>query len=521
MYELNLTLTPAQAANNETIKQAAEKALKFSTGTITNIQIIRRSIDARKRQPIVNLLVRAYANEQPQTIYTTDVHYDNVTGKPEVVVVGSGPAGLFASLRLIELGFYPILLERGKQVGERKKDIALINRNVQLNTESNYCFGEGGAGTFSDGKLFTRSKKRGNTQHILEIFHRHGAQDAILYEAHPHIGTDRLPNVIREMRHTIETCGGTVAFEQCVDRIIIENHKAVGVHCRNGMSYRGKAVILATGHSARDIYQILQQQGITLEAKGFAMGVRVEHPQALINELQYHSKHPDSNLPSASYTLTAQSNNRGVYSFCMCPGGHIVPAATNTDEIVVNGMSSSLRNSPYANSGIAVELHPEDFTEFSNTGALSGLYYQQALEHQAFLEGGDVQIAPAQRLADFVFGQHSTSLPRSSYLPGLRSSDLHNWMPSLIANRLRNGFQQFNDKMRGFLTNEAIVVGVESRTSSPVRIPRESETMEHPTLSGLYPCGEGAGYAGGITSSAMDGERAAEAFALNYKATHH
>lgn len=518
MYELNLTLTPSQAADEQQILRAAEQHLKFRPNTLAMVQTIRRSVDARKRLPVVNLMVRVYAaGETPQAVYTTEVHYDNVANKPEVVVVGAGPAGLFASLRLIELGFRPILLERGKEVSERKKDIAQINRNVRLDPESNYCFGEGGAGTFSDGKLFTRSKKRGNTQRILEIFHRHGAQDTILYEAHPHIGTDRLPSVIKAMRNTIINCGGEVLFGKKVNGLIIENGTAVGVNVEGGESYRGLAVILATGHSARDIYHMLHHQNILLEAKGFAMGVRVEHPQALINEIQYHSRRPDPCLPSASYALVAQSNGRGVYSFCMCPGGHIVPAATGENELVVNGMSSSLRNSPFANSGIAVELHPEDFSQYADAGPLCGLLYQQQLEHDAFIQGGGTQTAPAQRLADFVFGRHSSTLPKTSYLPGLCSSHLHEWMPALIADRLRDGFRQFDQKMRGFLTNEAIVVGVESRTSSPVRIPRDSDTLQHLTLPGLYPCGEGAGYAGGITSSAMDGERAAEAFAQHFR----
>lgn len=490
-----LKLTPEQAADPKRLK---------------GYRIIKKSIDARGRQIWVNLTVEPTNGKS--IIYENDYNYQDVSNKPPVVIVGAGPAGLFCALRLIELGRKPIILERGKEVLPRKQDIAALNRNTALDTESNYCFGVGGAGTFSDGKLFTRSKKRGNNQRIVEIFHAHGAQDEILYEAHPHIGTDRLPIVIKNMCDTITRCGGEIHYSTRVDDIIVANGIVKGVLCSNGGEYLADSVVLATGHSARDIYHLLDRKGIALEAKGFAIGVRAEHPQALIDKIQYHGQSTEY-LPAATYSLVSQVDGRGVYSFCMCPGGFIVPSATEREQIVVNGMSSSQRNSPYANSGIVVELHPEDLPdEYRQHGALCGLRFQQEVEHLAFVNnGGGLQTAPAQRLADFVKGKVSFDLPKSSYVPGLISSPLHFWLPEMIGKRLQQGFREFDKRMHGYLTNEAVIVGVESRSSSPVRIPRDPVSLCHPQVQGLYPAGEGSGYAGGITSSAIDGERIAEA----------
>lgn len=494
--QTTLKLTPEQAADPRRLK---------------GFRIIKKSIDARGRQIWVNLTVEP---SDGTICYENDYNYHDISDRPAVIIVGAGPAGLFCALRLIELGLKPIILERGKEVLPRKQDIAALNRNTALDTESNYCFGVGGAGTFSDGKLFTRSKKRGNNQRIVEIFHAHGAQDEILYEAHPHIGTDRLPIVIKNICDTITRCGGEIHYSTRVDDIIIANGVVKGVTCSNGTEYMADSIVLATGHSARDIYHLLERKGIALEAKGFAIGVRAEHPQQLIDKIQYHGQ-PTEYLPAASYSLVSQVDGRGVYSFCMCPGGFIVPSATEREQIVVNGMSSSQRNSPYANSGIVVEIHPEDLPEeYKKYGALSGLHFQQDVEHLAYVNnGGGLQTAPAQRLADFVKGKLSFDLPDSSYVPGLISSPLHFWLPEMIGKRLQQGFREFDKRMHGYLTNDAIIVGVESRSSSPVRIPRDPETLSHPEVAGLYPTGEGSGYAGGITSSAIDGERIAEAIA--------
>ncbi len=440
-----------------------------------------------------------------------------MTGLPEAVIVGAGPAGLFAALRLIELGIRPILFERGKDVVERGKDIARIQRGGQIDPDSNYAFGEGGAGTFSDGKLFTRSKKRGDCNRALQRLVFHGASPEILYEAHPHIGSDRLPRIIADIRRQIVECGGEIHFGQRVDGLKIKNGRITGI-CVGGQTIDTQAVVLATGHSARDIYRMLHSSGVRLEAKPYAMGVRIEHPQELIDRIQYHSAEAREYLPAASYSLVAQVGGRGVYSFCMCPGGFIVPAMTSADESVVNGMSPSRRNSPYANSGFVTEIRPEDFAHLhAEYGELAGMVFQMELERAAREHGGERQVAPAQRVSDFVSGRASSSLPRTSYVPGITPSRLDEWMPQFMATRLREAIRIFDRRMHGYLTSEAIVVGVESRTSTPARIPRDRETLMHPDIEGLYPTGEGAGFAGGIISAAVDGERIAESIRMHIK----
>ncbi len=514
---LQLSLLPDEAATPELLKEAVAPMISVDPGAILHLRIDRKSIDARSRQVRINLTVTVFVDELPKGHEITSFAYNPLpSGAPEVVIVGAGPAGLFAALRCIELGIKPLLLERGKEVAERKKDIAQLCRNQGLNPESNYCFGEGGAGTFSDGKLYTRSRKRGDARRIFDNFYFHGAPESILYESHPHIGTDKLPDVIRKMRKTLLDCGGEVWFQTKVTGLCMENGRVVGVTTAQGSSFRAKAVILATGHSARDVYENLYNEGVLLEAKPFAMGLRVEHPQAFIDSVQYHSEERGPSLPAASYSLVDQVDGRGVYSFCMCPGGYIVPAATEQGGQVVNGMSSSRRHTPFANSGILAEIRLEDIPGRSDH-PLAGLQYQHELERLAFINGGGGQIAPAQRLDDFVKGRLSSSLPDCSYLPGVISSPVHFWLPELLSQRLRRGFQLFDNKIRGFVSSEAIVVGVESRSSSPVRIPRDAQTLQHVALPGLFPCGEGSGYAGGITSSAMDGEQVAEQVALQLK----
>ena len=513
MQEVQLILSPEQAFDNDYIKRKISEKIGATINDISGFKIVKKSIDARSRFPLVILQLRAFVNEQPEYKYENTFNYRDVSKKEEVVIVGAGPAGLFAALRLIELGFCPIILERGKNVHERKIDIANISRNKELNEDSNFCYGEGGAGTFSDGKLYSRSTKRGNIRRIIEIFHYHGAQDEILYEAQPHIGTDRLPVVVSNISKTITDCGGKLLFNSKVVDILIDKDRVTGVKLADNLIIRSKNVILAAGHSAKDIYEILQAKNIALQAKGFAVGVRVEHSQDFINDVQYKGN-KSRFLPSASYSLTTQINGRGVYSFCMCPGGIIVPSATEHNHIVINGMSSSTRNSPFANAGIVVELHPEDLKDFHKYGEMCGLYFQRNLENLAFVNnGGNNQQAPAQRLDDFVKGKLSTSLPKCSYLPGVISSPMHFWLPDLISKRLQEGFKDFNKKIKGFVTSDALVAGVETRTSSPVRIPR-NDNLQHIQIKGLYPCGEGAGYSGGITSSAIDGERAAEQIKL-------
>ncbi|PWI29436.1 FAD-binding protein [Flavobacteriaceae bacterium LYZ1037] len=508
--QLRISLKEEEIPNILLIKSAEN--LGMSRDQISGIKVLRKSIDARKPKIILNYKVAVYINEPvPETSeYTFD--YKDVSKAKAIHIIGFGPAGMYAALRCIELGFKPIVLERGKNVQDRRRDLKAINQDHFVNEDSNYCFGEGGAGTYSDGKLYTRSLKRGDVRRIFENLVFHGATDQILVDAHPHIGTNKLPKVVTNIRETILKYGGEVHFEARVTDFKIKNHKIQAIHLLNGEELPANRVILATGHSARDIFYMLHKKKIALEAKSFAMGVRVEHPQHIIDSIQYHcSGQRDELLPAASYSLVQQINNRGVYSFCMCPGGFIVPAATDNGEVVVNGMSPSRRNNQFANSGIVVELNVErDFPKYEHFGVLKGLEYQKDLERLAFTAGGRTQTAPAQRLTDFVEGRLSVDLNPTSYQPGLKSAPLHSLLPKLIGGNLRQGFKAFGNKMKGYYTDEANIVGVESRTSSPVSIPR-NEQLEHPEIEGLFPCGEGGGYAGGIVSAAMDGERCAEA----------
>ena len=528
IQEYQIRILPEQAANEQSIKLFISKDKGIDARTIKAIRVLKRSIDARQRTIYVNLKVRLYINELPQDDEFIRTLYNNVEDKPQVIVVGAGPGGLFAALRLIELGLRPIVIERGKNVRDRKVDIARISREHKVDPESNYSFGEGGAGAYSDGKLYTRSKKRGNVDKILNVFCQHGASTSILSDAHPHIGTDKLPRVIENMRNTILECGGEVHFETRMDALIIEKGKVIGIETHTGKTFRGP-VILATGHSARDVYRWLHTNGIQLEAKGIAVGVRLEHPSHLIDQIQYHNKNGRGKyLPAAEYSFVTQADGRGVYSFCMCPGGFVVPAASGPHQIVVNGMSPSNRGGKWSNSGMVVELRPEDLLhedfkiqneelgiECTGEGALAMMHLQEALEASCWQQGNMRQTAPAQRMADFTRKKLSYDLPASSYSPGLVSSPLHFWMPHFISDRLSKGFQQFGRSSHGFLTNEAVMIGMETRTSAPVRILRDNETLQHVTINGLFPCGEGAGYAGGIVSAGVDGERCAEAVA-NY-----
>lgn len=512
--KITLTLTPRQAADPNFYTSQAARRIGISDKEVALVRVVGRSIDARQRQVKVNLTLEIYVDREP---LPDPVHFDypSVSGRTEVVIVGGGPAGLFAALRLIELGYRPVILERGREVSTRKRDIAQINRNGAVNPDSNYAFGEGGAGTFSDGKLFTRSKKRGDYNKALQTLVFHGATPEILYESHPHIGTDKLPRVITNIRKTILDAGGEFLFEARVTDLKLRDGRIVGVFVGDTL-YEGAAVVLATGHSARDVYELLHRRGVRLEAKPFAMGVRIEHPQALIDSIQYHTPTRGEYLPAASYSLVSQEYGRGVYSFCMCPGGVIVPALTDAAESVVNGMSSSLRNSPFANSGLVTEIRLADFEHLrAEWGELAGLKFQEQFEQLARREGGEHQVAPAQRVADFVAGRSSSGLPRTSFSPGMIPSRLDQWMPEFISEALRAGITTFGRRMKGFVTNEALVAGVESRTSTPVRIPRDADSLMHPQVEALFPTGEGAGYAGGIISAALDGERVADAVA-NY-----
>jgi uncharacterized protein len=510
--EIQLRVTIQEEKQENILIRKAARNLRIDEKEINAIKVLRKSIDARKVQIIFNYKIAVYINEHLPEFSIDTFDYKDVSEAKEIHIIGFGPAGMFAALRCIELGYKPVVLERGKNVKDRRRDIRAINQFHLVDEDSNYCFGEGGAGTYSDGKLYTRSLKRGNVRRIFENLVFHGATEQILVDAHPHIGTNKLPKVVQNIRETILKFGGEIHFESRVVDFILKDHKIRAIQLQGGKEMTAESVILATGHSARDIYYLLHKKNITIEAKSFAMGVRVEHPQQIIDSIQYHCKgERDKLLPAASYSLVQQIKNRGVYSFCMCPGGFIVPAATANGEVVVNGMSPSKRNSLYANSGIVVEINAEkDLQKYNRFGVLKGLEYQKDLEKMAFVAGGKTQTAPAQRLTDFVEGKLSSKLNLTSYQPGLNSAPLHNLLPPLIGNRLRTGFEAFGRKMRGYYTEEANVIGVESRTSSPIKIPR-NENLVHPQIEGLYPCGEGGGYAGGIVSAAMDGERCVEA----------
>ena len=504
--EYQVRVQPQVAANEQALRSWLADEYGFDVRTITAVRILRRSIDARQRSIFVNLKLRVFINEQPSDDEYQHIDYPDVSDRPQVIVVGAGPGGLFAALRLIELGLRPIVLERGKDVHERKKDLAQIAKTQQVNGESNYCFGEGGAGAYSDGKLYTRSKKRGSIEKILNVFCQHGASTNILADAHPHIGTDKLPRVIENMRNTIIRCGGEVHFQTKMTRLILQGTRVVG--CLAADKEFCGPVILATGHSARDVYRYLADSHIEIEAKGIAVGVRLEHPSMLIDQIQYHNRQGRGRyLPAAEYSFVTQVDGRGVYSFCMCPGGFVIPAATDKQQIVVNGMSPSNRGGQWSNSGMVVETRAEDI---EGNDPLRVMHFQEQLEHDCWQQGNMRQTAPAQRMADFVNKRLSYDLPRSSYAPGLISSPLHFWMPQSISHRLQEGFKAFGRQSHGFLTNEAVMIGVETRTSSPVRIVRDNDTLMHVCLQGLFPCGEGAGYAGGIVSAGVDGERCAE-----------
>ena len=539
--EYQLRILPEQAASEQSLKTYISREKGLDIRTINAVRVLKKSIDARQRTIYVNVKVQVFINEVPDTQEYIPTEYKNVNGKPEVIVVGAGPGGLFAALRLIELGLRPIVIERGKNVRERKEDLAKISREHKVDPESNYSFGEGGAGAYSDGKLYTRSKKRGNVDKILNVFCQHGASTSILVDAHPHIGTDKLPRVIENMRNTILECGGEVHFKTRMDAIIIEKNKVVGIETNDGRTFRGP-VILATGHSARDVYRWLYANGVKMETKGLAVGVRLEHPSMLIDQIQYHNKNGRGKyLPAAEYSFVQQVDGRGVYSFCMCPGGFVVPAASGPHQLVVNGMSPSNRGTKWGNSGMVVEIRPEDLNDptlqlqacevFEGSAeqqteelirktakngeqsVLAMMQFQERLEQICWQQANMRQTAPAQRMVDFTRKKLSYDLPVTSYSPGIISSPLHFWMPEFISERLSKGFEMFGRSSRGFLTNDAVMIAVETRTSAPVRIVRDNETLQHVTVEGLFPCGEGAGYAGGIVSAGVDGERCAEAVA--------
>lgn len=539
--EYQLRILPEQAASEQSLKTYISREKGLDIRTINAVRVLKKSIDARQRTIYVNVNVQVFINEVPETQEYTHTEYKNVSGKPAVIVVGAGPGGLFAALRLIELGLRPIVIERGKNVRERKEDLAKISREHKVDPESNYSFGEGGAGAYSDGKLYTRSKKRGNVDKILNVFCQHGASTSILIDAHPHIGTDKLPRVIENMRNTILECGGEVHFKTRMDAIIIEKNKVIGIETNDGRTFKGP-VILATGHSARDVYRWLYANGVKMETKGLAVGVRLEHPSMLIDQIQYHNKNGRGKyLPAAEYSFVQQVDGRGVYSFCMCPGGFVVPAASGPHQLVVNGMSPSNRGTKWSNSGMVVEIRPEDLnnptlqlqacevfegsaeqqteelirqtTKDGEQSVLAMMQFQERLEQICWQQANMRQTAPAQRMVDFTRKKLSYDLPVTSYSPGIISSPLHFWMPKFISERLSKGFEMFGRSSRGFLTNDAVMIAVETRTSAPVRIVRDNDTLQHVTVEGLFPCGEGAGYAGGIVSAGVDGERCAEAVA--------
>ncbi len=514
--EYQVRMLPQQAASEAAMREFIAREKGIDARTIKHVRVLRRSIDARQRTIYINLKVRVYINEEPRDEEYIPVEYRDVSSAPAVVVVGAGPGGLFASLKLIELGMRPVVIERGKDVHERKKDLSAITKTQRVDGESNYCFGEGGAGAYSDGKLYTRSKKRGSIEKILNVFCQHGAPASILSDAHPHIGTDKLPKVIENMRNTILKCGGEVHFMTKMTALVFDGDSVMGVEAADVVTgektvFRGP-VILATGHSARDVYRYLHDSDVEMEAKGIAVGVRLEHPAKLIDSIQYHNKEGRGRwLPAAEYSFVTQADGRGVYSFCMCPGGFVIPAATGPRQIVVNGMSPSNRGTQWSNSGMVVEMRPEDVP---GDGVLRMLDFQERLENDCWQQGNMKQTAPAQRMADFVNNRLSYDLPKSSYAPGLISSPLHFWLPPSVSKRLQQGFRKFGSMSRGFLTNDAVLIAVETRTSSPVRILRDVNTLQHVRIKGLFPCGEGAGYAGGIVSAGVDGERCAEAAAL-------
>lgn len=527
--KISVRVLPSEAADERSLLNILAKAFALKPEQITGYNILKKSIDARSRAQVwVNLTVQVFIDEPFRThqllpLQLKDVH----NAAKKVIIVGAGPAGLFAAIRLIELGIQPIVLERGKDVRSRRRDLAAMNKEGIVNGESNYCFGEGGAGTYSDGKLYTRSNKRGDIQRILSILVHFGADEKILYEAHPHIGTNKLPHIIVAMRDKIRACGGQVLFEHRVTDFIISNQQCNGVITNNGDKINADAVVLATGHSARDIFYLLHQKNLEIVFKPYALGVRIEHPQTLIDAIQYHAPNRGEHLPPASYSLVQQVDQKGVFSFCMCPGGIIAPAATAPGEVVVNGWSPSKRNNPYANSGMVVTADYADLhglkalktfikkNDLPDSKELLGLHFQMMVEQSAFTAGGGSLVAPALRMDDFVHNRISQSLPDCSYLPGIAAADLRGVLPPFVHAALKDGFKEFGRKMKGYLTNEAVVVATESRTSSPVRIPRDADTLQHPQVTALYPCGEGAGYAGGIVSAAMDGERVAAVIAGN------